>query len=289
MRSWQDLERERRAAEWAARRHRREQFVKYIIGAVAAVLLVIIPGACSVTAIPAGHVGVQVLFGEVYDETLEPGVHFVNPFSNVYEMDTRTKEVKESANVPSKEGLAVHTDVSILYALSKQNAKNVFKDVGWNYVPVIVEPQLRSVLRGVTARYDSRALYTADRARIEQEIFDDLKPLYEHRGIVLEKVLLRDVQLPAQVRQAIEQKAAAEQEAERMKFVLLKEKQEAERKAVEAEGIARFQKIVTAGIDERLLQWRAIEAVQELAKSNNSKFVILGNKDGLPMILDTGK
>lgn len=246
-------------------------------------ILVAIAASTAIVQIPAGHVGVVTLFGNVTG-SLESGLHLVNPLARVTRMDIRTNEVKEAAQVPSKEGLSVGTDVSVLFRL--ENAAEVYRLIGTNYVQRVVEPQIRSELRGVTARYEARALYTVDRALIEQEIAKELEPKLAARGLRLEAVLLRDVRLPEQVRQAIEAKAAAEQEAERMRFVLLKERQEAERKKIEAQGIAEFQQVVSKGIDQRLLQWRAIEAVQELAKSENAKFVILGDKSGLPMIIN---
>lgn len=251
---------------------------------LAIALLVAVLVSTAVVQIPAGHVGVVTLFGRVSDRGLESGLHLVNPLARVIRMDVRTNEVKEAALVPSKEGLSVGTDVSVLFRL--EDAAAVYKLVGPNYVQRVVEPQIRSELRGVTARYEARALYTVDRALIEQEIAKELEPKLAARGVRLEAVLLRDVRLPEQVRQAIEAKAAAEQEAERMRFVLLKERQEAERKKIEAQGIAEFQQVVSKGIDQRLLQWRAIEAVQELAKSQNAKFVVLGDKSGLPMIIN---
>jgi prohibitin 1 len=259
---------------------------RLVVAAVAALLGLIVLSK-SVVQVPAGYVGVQSLFGRVYDGALQPGLHVINPLAAVVKMDTRTQSIKEEAQVPSREGLTIGTDVSILFRL--EDAVSIYKTVGPNYLDKIVEPQARSILRGVTAGYDARAFYNVDRAVVEQEIGKHLDPVLAARGIRLEAVLLRDVRLPQQVRQAIEAKAAAEQEAERMKFVLLKEKQEAERKKIEAEGIAQFQKVVSQGIDQRLLQWRAIEAVQELAKSQNAKFVVLGDKTGLPMIINTGQ
>lgn len=251
---------------------------------VAIAVLLAILASTAVVQIPAGHVGVVTLFGKVSDGALSSGLHLVNPLARVIRMDVRTSEVKEAAQVPSKEGLSVGTDVSVLFRL--ENAAEVYRLVGPAYIQRVVEPQIRSELRGVTARYEARALYTVDRALIEQEIAKELEPKLAARGVRLEAVLLRDVRLPEQVRQAIEAKAAAEQDSERMRFVLQKERQEAERKKIEAQGISDFQQVVSKGIDQRLLQWRAIEAVSELAKSSNAKFVILGDKTGLPMIIN---
>jgi prohibitin 1 len=261
---------------------RRARVPKGVLVSVAGLLL-LLALSTAIVQVPAGHVGVAQLFGRVYDRALPPGLHLINPLARVTKMDVRTKEIKEVAQVPSKEGLSVGTDISVLFRL--EDAVAIYKTVGVNYVGTIVEPQARSTVRGVTAGYEARALYTVDRAVIEHEIAKHLEPVLASRGVRLEAVLLRDVRLPDQVRQAIEGKAASEQEAERMRFVLLKEQQEAERKKIEAQGIAEFQQVVTKGIDQRLLQWRAIEAVQDLAKSPNAKFIVLGDKTGLPMLL----
>lgn len=263
----------------------RNTWIPKVILAGIVAFLVLIVGSCSMTTIPAGHVGVQVVFGKVAPTTLQPGVHLVNPLATIYEMDVRTKEDKEQATVPSKEGLSVGVDVSLLYRLSADKANEVFQTVGFNYVPVIVEPQARSVLRGVTAEYESRALYTADRAKIEAEMYKELEKLYAPRGIILEKVLLRDVRLPEQVRKAIDDKAAAEQDAERMKFVLLKEKQEAERKIIEAKGLADYQQQISNSLTERYIRWKQVDALYALARNPSSKFVIMG-QGNMPMILN---
>jgi regulator of protease activity HflC (stomatin/prohibitin superfamily) len=150
---------------------------------------------------------------------------------------------------------------------------------------VFILPQFRSVIRGATVNHDAKDLYTSGREVVAQEIYDGLHRMLGERGIVLEKVLLRKIVLPKMVEEAINSKLAAEQEAERMKFVLQKERQEAERKRVEASGIADFQRIVTQGISDPLLKWKAIEVAHELSKSPNTKVVILGDKSGLPIIL----
>jgi regulator of protease activity HflC (stomatin/prohibitin superfamily) len=151
---------------------------------------------------------------------------------------------------------------------------------------VILEPQFRSVTRGVTASYEAKALYTSEREAVAQLISADLKKLVEARGVVIESTPMRRLTLPTKITAAIEDKLSADQESQRMTFVLTKEKQEAERKRIEAQGIADFQRIVTDGISDKLLQWKGIEATQELAKSPNAKVVVIGNsKNGLPLIL----
>ena len=147
-------------------------------------------------------------------------------------------------------------------------------------------PQLRSVVRGVTASYEAKALYTTERENISTEMFNQLQPILAERGVNVEKVLLRSVTLPDILATAIQKKLEAEQQSEQMKFVLNKEEQEAERKRVEAKGIADFQRIVTSGLTTDFLRWKGIEATAKLADSQNSKIVVIGGgKDGLPIIL----
>ncbi|MBS4033627.1 MAG: prohibitin family protein [Ignavibacterium sp.] len=238
------------------------------------------------TVIPAGHVGVVDFFGVVSDNTLYPGVNFVNPMANVIKFDARTQELKEDMIVPSKEGLTVQLEISLLFSLSFENANKIYKTVGEDYVNKILIPQFRSVVRGVTARYEARSLYTADREKLAKEIETELASLVGPRGITLEAAPMRQIKLPAGLTASIEEKLKAEQESQRMQFILQRETQEAERKRIEAKGIADFQDIVSKGISEQLLRWKGIEATEKLANSNNSKVIVVGSgKDGLPIIL----
>jgi prohibitin 1 len=238
------------------------------------------------TIIPAGHVGVIDFFGNVSDNTLYPGVNFVNPMANVVKFDARTQEIRETMNVPSKEGLAVELEISVLFHLSFENANKIYKTVGENYVEKILIPQFRSVVRGVTASYDARALYTAEREVLAKLIETGLAKLVDPRGITIESAPLRQILLPAGLTASIEEKLKAEQESQRMQFILQRETQEAERKRIEAKGIADFQDIVSKGISDQLLKWKGIEATEKLANSSNSKVVIIGSgKEGLPIIL----
>ena len=240
------------------------------------------------TTIPAGSVGVVDFFGMVQQGTLKQGINFVNPLAKVVKMSIQTLELKETMDTPSKEGLTTQIEVSVLYHLSPERAAEVYNSVGENYVAVILEPQFRSVSRGVTSLYEAKALYTAERSALESLILEDLKKIGEPRGITIESTPLRRVGLPAGLTAAIEEKLRMEQESQRMQFVLMKERQEADRKRIEAQGIADFQKIVTLGISDNLLRWKGIEATLKIAESPNTKVIIVGSgKDGLPVILDT--
>jgi prohibitin 1 len=253
-----------------------------LLGAVIIVLAILFS---TFRVVPAGHVGVAALFGRIDDRPLSEGLNMINPLKQVHLMSVRTQEMFEHADVPSKEGLSVGLDVSALYHLDLQAAPAVYRTLGEHYARVYIAPQFRSVIRGATVNHEAKDLYTSGREVVAQEMYDVLHQTLRDRGIVLEKVLLRKIVLPKLVEDAINTKLAAEQEAERMRFVLVKERQEAERKRVEAAGIADFQRIVTQGISEPLLKWKAIEVANELSKSPNAKVVILGDKTGLPIIL----
>jgi len=232
---------------------------------VLAVVFLVILFFASVVSVPTGHVGVLTLFGRVTGETLGEGIHLINPLKSVQRLSIQTQSVKESASVPSNEGLILALDTSLLFHLDRSKAAEVYQRVGANYAEKIVEPTLRAAIRAATSAHTAQ-----------------LAP----RGVVIENVLLRDVQLPAMLKTSIEAKQQAEQDALRMNFILQKEKQEAERKRIEAQGIADFQKIVAQGISTQLLEWKGIEATEKLATSSNSKVVVVGNtKNGLPLIL----
>jgi prohibitin 1 len=240
----------------------------------------------SVISIPTGHVGVLTLFGKVTGETLGEGLHLINPLKSVQKLSIQTQSVKESANVPSNEGLILALDTSLLFHLDRSKAAEVYQKVGANYGEKIVEPTLRAAIRAATSAHTANALYTNARELVQQQIQEELSVQLAPRGVIIENVLLRDVQLPAMLKSSIEAKQQAEQDALRMNFVLQKEKQEAERKRIEAQGIADFQKIVAQGISPQLLEWKGIEATEKLAASSNSKVVVVGNtRNGLPLIL----
>ncbi len=238
------------------------------------------------TVVPAGYVGVVDFFGTVSDNTLKAGINFVNPLARVVKFSVKTQEIKEVMDVPSKEGLTVQLEISALFHMNPEKTAEVYKTIGENYVQIILEPQFRSVVRGVTALYDARALYTSEREQLALQILNELEKLVAPRGFTMETTPLRRVALPPGLTAAIEEKLRAEQESQRMQFVLTREKQEADRKRIEAQGISDFQNIVARGISENLLRWKGIEATEKLASSPNAKIVIVGGKDGLPLILN---
>jgi prohibitin 1 len=238
------------------------------------------------TMIPAGSVGVVDFFGNVSENTLKAGINFVNPMANVIKFSVKTQEVKEQMTVPSKEGLTVQLEISLLYHLNPEYAFDIYRTVGENYGEIIVLPQFRAVVRGITAQYEAKALYTSGREQVAKDIEQELTRLVSKRGITIESAPLRQIILPKGLTNAIEDKLKAEQESQRMQFILLKEQQEADRKRIEANGISDFQEIVAKGLTDRVLKWKGIEATEKLANSPNSKTVIIGSgKDGLPLIL----
>lgn len=241
------------------------------------------------TQIPAGYVGVVDIFGIVSEKTFPAGINLVNPLASVVKYSIQTKEHKEMMQVLSREGLTIGLEVSALYRLNPDSAARVYKTVtGGDYETIILIPQFRSICRAVTASFQASALYSTERERLSGSIQEELAKTISPRGVIIENTPIRNVALPVQLTEAIEQKQKADQESQRMEFILTKEKQEADRKRIEAQGIADFQRIVAAGISEQLLRWKGIEATLKIAESNNTKVVIIGSgKDGLPIILDT--
>jgi prohibitin 1 len=259
------------------------------VSALAAVVFGVLALLQCFTQIPAGYVGVVDFFGVVSDQTLRAGINPVNPLASVIKSTIQTQEHKETMQVLSREGLTIGLEVSALYRLNPDSAARVYKTVaGGDYETIILIPQFRSICRAVTASFQASALYSTERERLGATIQEELARTVAPRGVTIENTPIRNVALPSQLTEAIEQKQRADQESQRMEFILTKEKQEADRKRIEAKGIADFQAIVAAGISDQLLRWKGIEATEKLASSPNTKVIIVGaGKDGLPIILDT--
>jgi prohibitin 1 len=257
---------------------------KTIIAVVVVIFLLLFMNP--VAMVPAGHIGVKDFFGYVSPDTLPPGLRIVFPFTHVVNMSVQTQEIMEKAETPSREGLIIDLEVSLLYRLDPNKAAQIYKTVGSDYVKVVVEPQFRSSIREITASYDAKSLYSSERNKIAREMQEMFVQLTKDKGLITDQVLLRKVGLPQTVANAIQEKLKREQESQQMVFVLQKEQQEAERKRIEAQGISDFQKIVSQGISPMLLEWKGIEATEKLAGSPNTKIVVIGNsKNGLPLIL----
>lgn len=235
--------------------------------------------------VPPGELAVIVTLGHV--DVYEPGPHFRTPFvSTVHTMSTKTQLLSEHNNIPTKEGLSVSLDVALLYRIDPKMAGQLYQNVGVDYQKVLIEPEAASVIRGLTSESDAKALYSSGRHKIQDAVKVELDERLGRNGIIIENVMLKDLKLPESLSKSIELKAQAEQESARMEFILTREKQEAERKAIEAQGIADFQRIVSEGINEQTLMWKGIEATEKLVNSPNAKIIVMGNSKGdLPVIL----
>merc|ERR1711939_706817 len=254
----------------------------------AIVTVIVLYCLTSIRTVPPAHVGVTVTFGSVGSSPLLSGLHMVNPLASVVTVNLKTQLLYSENNVPTREGLNVELDVALLYHCEPSSARSIFLKLGESYENVLILPELQSAVRGLTSEVSAKALYTSGRLEIRNKLMDELSTKLKSRGILIEDVLLKGIKLPKQLTDAIELKAQAEQESARMEFVLSKERQEADRKKVEASGISAFQKIVSEGISEQLLQWKGIEATEKLAQSKNAKIVMMGNsKESLPVLLST--
>lgn len=241
------------------------------------------------TSVPAGNVAAVDLFGTVQEYTIPEGVHPKTPFASTHNYSLKTQLVEVTQDVATSEGLVVELDVSILFKVQPGAVRSLYQNVGVDYDKVLVLPEVKSIIRNLTSQYSAKTLYSAGRSDLSQGIINELNRKLTPRGIVVEDALLRKVVLPDIVTRAIEGKLRAEQESQQMEFILIKEKQEAERKRVEAQGIADFQAIVSEGINDQLLEWKGIEATEQLAQSPNTKVIVVGNaRNGLPLILGDG-
>ena len=248
--------------------------------------------------IDAGRVGVQSLYGSVQSDVLESGLHLINPLLEVTDFDIQTQNYTMSAihgegsqegddaiRVLSNDGLEVVIDLTVLYRIIPNDAPKIFKQIGVNYTDKIVRPVTRTRIRDNAVYYDAVALYSTKRNEFQQRIFKSIEEDFKARGLVLEQLLIRNINLPVSVKASIESKINAEQDAQKMTFVLQKEKQEAERKRVEAQGIADYQRIISMGLTDKQLQYESIKAQKELAASPNTKIIFMNSKGNAPIIL----
>ncbi len=234
--------------------------------------------AGAIRIVPAGHVGVIDLFGQVNPTALKSGLRFVNPLAHVIPMSVRTLEDKEVMSVPSKEGLTIDLEISALFHLAPEKAVDVYRTVGVHYADVLFVPQFRAAARGVTGGSESRALYTSEREALGRTILEHLQELVGDRGIVVENILLRKVALPVTVRDAIEQKLKAEQEFERMKFVNQREEMEAERKRIEAKGVRDSQAVITETLTPEYLNYLWIKNL-----ADNNSVIYVATEANMPL------
>ena len=252
----------------------------------------------SLVQIENGFVGVKKLFGKVEPDVLESGMSFINPLMEVEKLDIKTQNytmsgVKNEGNIEgddaikvlTNDGLEVTMDLTVLYRLNQSDAPRLLKETGANYQDKIIRPLARTKIRDNAVRFDAVALYSQKRELFQNLITTDIEKSFKKRGIILENILIRNISLPAAVRSTIEQKIQAEQEAQKMQFVLQKELQEAERKRVEAQGISDYQNKISASLTPQLIQYEQINAYKELAKSANAKIIVMGKGDA-PLIIN---
>jgi regulator of protease activity HflC (stomatin/prohibitin superfamily) len=280
---------------------RNDQFHRFANVAKTLAIMLVLIGVitASVVQIDAGQVGVKSLFGNVQNDVLGGGLHFINPLVEVRRLDIKTqnytmsgvhdegtKQGDDAIRVLTSDGLEVTIDLTVLYKLLPSEAPKLVRETGVDYTDKIVRPLTRTKIRDNAVYYEAIALYSTKRDEFQQRIFKSIEDDFKKRGLVLEQLLVRNITLPQSVKTSIEQKISAEQDAQKMQFVLQKERQEAERKRVEAQGIADYQKTISLGLTENLIQYEQIKATLELAKSQNAKIIVMG-KGNTPVILDT--
>ena len=266
---------------------------------IAGVILLLVGAYVSMfKVIDAGQVGVKTLFGKVENDVLYSGLNVVNPLVEVTTFDTKTqnytmsgihdegtKSGDDAIRVLSSDGLEVTIDLSVLFKVRATEAPRILKEIGNDYLDKIVRPISRTAIRDNAVYYEAVALYSTKRQEFQDKIFKTINESFTKRGLVLEQLLVRNITLPESVKKSIESKINAEQDAQKMTFVLQKERQEAERKRVEAQGIADYQRILSTGLSDKQLQYEAIKAQKEIALSPNTKIIIMGNSKGAPVII----
>ncbi len=253
--------------------------------------------ACFVQIQP-GEVGVQTLFGKIQPGALTEGLNFVNPLVDVKHFDVKTQNYTMSAvhdegdkagddaiRVLTADGLEVVIDLSVLYHIIPEKAPDILRNIGTDIRDKIVRPVSRTKIRDNAVFYDAVALYSSKREEFQVKIFQAIEKEFSERGLVLENLLIRNIQLPESVKQSIESKINAEQDAQKMRFVLDKERQEAERKRVEAQGISDYQRILTSTLTDKLIQYEQIKAQREIATSANAKVIFMNGRNSAPILL----
>jgi len=238
-------------------------------------MLTILALATSCAVIREGEVGVKRKLGKYDNTPYTQGLKVFNPLTTtILKVSTQTNNMEVGLNIPSKEGLNIQAEVSILYNIIPRAAPDILRNIEPNYERNVILPVFRSAVSDVSARYFAKDMHTGERASIEMAIREQMTKLLEGKGIIIESVLLKSITLPRNLARAIEEKLEAEQQSQRMQFVLEQERQEAERKRIEAEGVRDAQNIISQGLDPLVLQFKSIEAFLELAKSPNAKIII---------------
>jgi len=249
------------------------------------VLTIITFTAMSCVVVRQGEYGVKRKLGKYEDKVYTSGLRTFNPFTSTFvKISGQTENIEVSVNIPSREGLTIQSEVSILYNVVQKDAPELLRNVGLDYEETIILPVFRSAVADVTAKYYAKDMHSGSRAEIETSIRELMMKTLSNKGIIVEAVLLKSIVLPRNLTKAIEDKLEAEQQAQRMEFVLQQEKQEAERKRIQAQGQSDANKIISAGLNQQVLQFKALEAWLELSKSPNAKVII--SNGSVPMIMD---
>jgi regulator of protease activity HflC (stomatin/prohibitin superfamily) len=288
-----------------------------VMAAVGFALVLVLAAWCSVATVHAGHVGVVTTFGRVHPEHLDEGAHFIAPWESVHQMSLRTEEVKEEMEVPTKEGVSVKLEASLLYSLNPEKAADVYQKIGPEYADRVVKPQFRSAARNTTVNFEAKDLYTGTRTAVELALEKETHDALASRGIVVEKVLLRKMELPPTIKASIDQKMVADQKAQAMEFELKAAEQEAKKKKIEAEAIAnaklaamkveletakmeadkrqieaeataKAQDTIKKTLDENYIRYLWVQALETAAKNRSATIYVPTGKDGLPMVSTVG-
>jgi regulator of protease activity HflC (stomatin/prohibitin superfamily) len=265
-----------------------------------ALILVVGVVSASIKQIDAGEVGVQTLFGKVQGQVLGSGLNIVDPLVEVHPFVIKTQNYTMSAirdegdkvgddaiRVLSSDGLEVIIDLTVLYRILPDQAPNIYREIGEDYKNVVVRPITRTKIRDNAVYFDAVSLYSTKRTEFYSRIFKDIESDFKKRGLFLEQILIRNINLPTSVKASIESKINAEQEAQKMQFVLQKESQEAERKRIEAQGIADYQRIIATNLTDKQLQYEQIKANLALASSSNAKVIVIGGSGKMPLMIDS--
>jgi len=266
------------------------------------IILIIVILASTIRIVQPGTVGVQVLFGHVYKNVLSNGLHIVIPFVEVNRMDVRVQDYTMSVaheegirrgddgiTSLTKDGLQINLDITVWYQLKSEKAAEVYQNIGRYYVEKIVRPAIRTAIRNATVLFNVTEIYSLKREELTNIIFAELEKTLLAKGIICDKVLLRNIDLPQKVKNAIDEKIAAEQDAQKMVYILEKEQREKERKLIEAEGIAVSQKKISESLNKQYLQWYYIQNMKEVLNSNNTKVVIMPFDQNLTPLLNVGQ
>jgi regulator of protease activity HflC (stomatin/prohibitin superfamily) len=286
--------------------------VKVLVGVVLGLVLLIAVWK-SFATVQAGHVGVMTTFGRVHPEHLDEGAHLVAPWNSIHEMSLRTEEVKETMDVPTKEGVTVTLEASLLYSLDPEKAADVYQKIGLEYPEKVVKPQFRSAARNTTVNFEAKDLYTGTRTEVELALEKETRTAMADRGIKCEKVLLRKMDLPPTIKASIDQKMVADQKAQAMEYELKAAEQDAKKKKIEAEAIAnaklaamkveletakmeaekrqieaeataKAQDTIKKTLDETYVRYLWVQALETAAKNRTATIYVPTGKDGLPMV-----